>query len=119
MDICSSETSISSLHSFYLFLFLSNFLSLFLIFSTAIQIFFFSVFLRPFLSCQIVSQLATLMKIFDKVWRCLGTSNNTNFHSCDIAKANRYMKASCMAPFHQDQCFQVFSLFMFSFLGLL
>ena len=39
----SSLTSISSMHNLYLFHFLSNFLFLILIFSTAIQIFFFSV----------------------------------------------------------------------------
>ena len=58
--LSSSVTSISSLHSLYLFLVLSNFLFPFLIFSTTIQIFSFSVTFKPSLNWQVASYPATL-----------------------------------------------------------
>ena len=79
--LSSSFTSISSLDSLYLFLFPSKFLFRFLIFSTAVQIFSFSVSFnsKPYLNCQVVSYLATIIKIKHKgiqggiIWWTIGT----------------------------------------------
>ena len=95
--LSSSVTSVRSLHSLHQFLFLSNFLFSFLILPTVIQIFFFSVSLKPSLNFQVASQLATLKFLIksegaqvDVSRRTIGTIKleyNTNLYSKDIGKA--------------------------------